>query len=244
MENIVVQKTKQGIDSMLVELKAQRAFHEQAWAQISKTIATLEAAAKSIGAVGSAPAVKKPAVKSPAKKTAKPAGAPKPAAKKPAAAKPAAKKTAAAKTAAPKPAAQKATAAKTAAKTAAPKTAAAAKPVAKPVAKKTAAPKAAKKGTPKSTAARLAAMGTAKLDPTTAVAAAGFSPRIVKFCKSAGIETVADLAKHDLRQIASTAARIGEGAIVEMLAAVKRAGLKPYEATKPNGVPAPTAAHA
>lgn len=226
MEHIV-QKTKQGIDSLLAELKAQRAFHEQAWAQISETIATLEAAAKSIGAVGSAPAAKKPAAKSSAKKTAKPAATPKPTAKKPATApKPTAKKTAAPKPAAAKPAAPKAAGA------------------AKPVAKKTAAPKAVKKGTPKSTAARLASVGTTKLDPTTAVDAVGFSPRIVKFCKGVGIVVVADLAKHDLRQLASTAARIGEGAIVEMLAAVKRAGLKPYEATKPNGVPAPTAAHA
>ncbi len=224
MENIV-QKTKQGIENMLVELKAQRAFHEQSLAQITDTIAKLEATAATIGADVPASTPAKTASKKPtAKATAKAAA--KPAAKTPAkaakAAKPAAK--AAPKKAAAKPAAK-----------------AAAKPAVKKAASKPAA-KAAKKGTPKSTAARLAAVGTTKLDPTTAVAAAGFSPRIVKFCKSAGIETVADLAKHDLRKLASTADRIGEGAILEMIAAVKRAGLKPAEATKPNGVPAPTAA--
>jgi DNA-directed RNA polymerase alpha subunit len=193
MENIV-QKTKQGIENMLVELKAQRAFHEQSLAQIIDTIAKLEAAVESIGTDVSVP--------TPAKATAK------------------------------KAAAKTKTTAKTA-KKGKPRNTAVKKAAAKTTAKTT------KKGKPKSTAARLA--GTMTLDPTTAIDAVGFSPRIVRLCKRASIETIADLAKHDLRQLAKTADRIGEVAIQEMIAAVKRAGLKVVEATKPNGVHMSTA---
>lgn len=211
----IVQKTKQSIENMLIELKSQRAFHEQALAQISDTITTLEAAVATIVSGAPAPTAAKPSARA-AKAAAKTPKTPAKTASKPA--------KAASKSPSKKPAAKKAAPKKSAAKKTAPKKSAA------------------KKGAPKSTAARLAAVSDKKLSPTTAVAAAGFSPRIVKFCKGLSIETLAELATYDLYKLASSADRIGEGAILEMTAALKRAGLKPAGATKPNGVPAPTAA--
>lgn len=198
MENIV-QKTQQGIANMLVDLKAQRAFHAQALANIDATIGALEHTAKTIGA--------DVAVKTPRTRGKK--AADKPAAKK--AAKPAAKKAA-------KPAAKKAAKAASKPTPKAPKKAATPKP----------------KKAAKSTEARLAAANSTKLDPATLIEAAGFSPRIVKFLKASKIVSVADLAMKDIRALAATGERIGEGAIREMQAAVNRAGLVLIE-SKPNG---------
>jgi len=203
MENIV-QKTQQGIANMLVDLKAQRAFHAQALANIDATINALEHTAKMIGTETAAKASSKTAPRTRAKRTA---------------AKPAAKKTATAQ-----PAARKA---------------ATAKPAAKPAAKK-ATPKA-KSGAPKSTEARLAAANNTKLDPATLIEAAGFSPRIVKFLKASKIGSVADLATKDIRALAAAGERIGEGAIQEMQAAVRRAGFKLVESKSNGAVPAATA---
>jgi hypothetical protein len=191
----IVQKTQQTLENMIVELKAQRAFHEQALAQITEVLETLETAAGSIAA---------PSAGTMKTKVRKPRGT----------------KAKAAASSAPK--------AKVAGKKGAPKKAAP---------KKAAATKA-----KKSTDARLAT-NTAKLDPNTAVDAVGFSPRIVKFLKGFKIGNLAELATKDIRTLAAAGDRIGEGAIKEMFAAIKRAGLKPAETAKANGVPAATAAH-